>query len=322
MTLRNFEIFVKTCETCNMTTAAQQLYISQSAVSHAISQLEDYFNLTLFIRQANHIYLTAAGSLLLAHSKRLLETHSRLETAMQLERTHHHIRIGIVNTFGQHLILELVADFLNEHPNMDISIHSYPENVIPEMLNVSAIDVAFTFDNKSTKYTSSLLIRKREKGFCCMSRSRYLNIASDGTVISISDLPKGKLPFFFESDSVQFIDTIWHSLRKHGIDIEVRGILHTPDEVKHAVSLDLGIGMVSKSGCFANERIRYFDIEQIKYSVDLYLVYNLSQAENPYISELINFIDSNISERKNPKLQMYAVYTSDDINRPKHAFYD
>ena len=40
LTLRHFKIFITVCETMNMTQAAEKLYISQSAVSQAISDME------------------------------------------------------------------------------------------------------------------------------------------------------------------------------------------------------------------------------------------------------------------------------------------
>ncbi len=43
LTLRHFKIFITVCETMNMTQAAEKLYISQSAVSQAISDMESYF---------------------------------------------------------------------------------------------------------------------------------------------------------------------------------------------------------------------------------------------------------------------------------------
>lgn len=50
MTIRNLEIFVAVCENMNMSAAAAKLFVSQSAVSQSIRDLETHFNLRLFER--------------------------------------------------------------------------------------------------------------------------------------------------------------------------------------------------------------------------------------------------------------------------------
>lgn len=63
--LRHFMIFKAVSDTGSFTKAAQQLYITQSAVSHAIRELEEYTDTVLFDRLSRQIRLTAAGKLLL-----------------------------------------------------------------------------------------------------------------------------------------------------------------------------------------------------------------------------------------------------------------
>ena len=67
MTLRHFKIFIAVCETMNMTQAAEKLYISQSAVSQAISDMESYYGIKFFERLSKRIFLTASGEKLLSY---------------------------------------------------------------------------------------------------------------------------------------------------------------------------------------------------------------------------------------------------------------
>ena len=53
--------------------AAQELYISQPAISKHIRELEGAYHVRLFERQGNRVALTPAGQLLLTHADRLLE---------------------------------------------------------------------------------------------------------------------------------------------------------------------------------------------------------------------------------------------------------
>ena len=65
MTLRHLEIFKAVSETKSFTRAAARLYITQSAVSHAIRELEEQAGTPLFDRLSKSVYLTRSGELLM-----------------------------------------------------------------------------------------------------------------------------------------------------------------------------------------------------------------------------------------------------------------
>ncbi|WP_236251320.1 helix-turn-helix domain-containing protein [Peptoniphilus harei] len=57
MTIRDLEIFIEVCKTKNMSNAAKNLKISQPTVSHAISQIENEYNVKLFDRISKKLYI-------------------------------------------------------------------------------------------------------------------------------------------------------------------------------------------------------------------------------------------------------------------------
>lgn len=61
MTNRHIRIFVKTAELRSMSEAAKAMYISQSSVSQAISEIEKEYGVKLFERLSKGVYLTQAG---------------------------------------------------------------------------------------------------------------------------------------------------------------------------------------------------------------------------------------------------------------------
>lgn len=80
--LRHFLIFKTVSETENFTKAAQKLYITQSAVSHAIRDLEDYTGTILFDRLSKQVRLTSGGKLLLEEVTPILSACDSLEKRM------------------------------------------------------------------------------------------------------------------------------------------------------------------------------------------------------------------------------------------------
>ena len=80
MTLRHFNIFVAVCDKMNMTKAAEGLFISQSAVSQAISELEAHYGVRLFERLSRKLYITLAGEKLLSYARYIIKLNMELES--------------------------------------------------------------------------------------------------------------------------------------------------------------------------------------------------------------------------------------------------
>ena len=72
LTLRHFKILVIVCDTMNMTASAKELYMSQSAVSQAISELEKNYNVRLFERLSKKLYKTGGGEKLLSYARHII----------------------------------------------------------------------------------------------------------------------------------------------------------------------------------------------------------------------------------------------------------
>ena len=79
MTLRHFEILRAVAETGNFTRAAERLYITQSAVSHAIRELEEKAGTALFDRLSKSVQLTKSGRLLLEEITPILSSCEALD---------------------------------------------------------------------------------------------------------------------------------------------------------------------------------------------------------------------------------------------------
>ena len=77
MTLEQLRVFVAVAERQHVTQAAKSLNLAQSAVSHAVSTLEDSFHVKLFNRVGRGIELTEAGVMFLVEARAVLARGSR-----------------------------------------------------------------------------------------------------------------------------------------------------------------------------------------------------------------------------------------------------
>ena len=95
-----YHVFNCVAETGNISHAAKELYISQPAVSKAISSLEEQLQITLFIRGSRGVKLTEEGKLLHEHTKHAFDYLRRGEEALKKMANlgMGHLQIGVSST--------------------------------------------------------------------------------------------------------------------------------------------------------------------------------------------------------------------------------
>ena len=123
MEVRQLKIFAKAAETLNFSEASKQLYITQSTLTQTIKQLEEELGVKLFDRNSHEVYLTEAGSELLAHVDSVIneieECKARILDLSNLRRGK--LSIGVTHSFAM-LNTEVVAEFCEQYPKIKIEI--------------------------------------------------------------------------------------------------------------------------------------------------------------------------------------------------------
>lgn len=122
MNLRYLRIFRTVCRENSITRAAEKLYISQPAVSHAIKELEDETGLILFDRLKKRLYLTEAGRLFLEKTIPMLELYDELEKGAAALDKQAPLRIGSSITIGNFLLPGILTVFREKHPDTPLRI--------------------------------------------------------------------------------------------------------------------------------------------------------------------------------------------------------
>ena len=72
-------IFLEVCRTMNVTRAAENLYLTQPAVSRAIREIEQTYSIRLFERLNQRLYLTDSGRRMHAYAMHIVDTFDRME---------------------------------------------------------------------------------------------------------------------------------------------------------------------------------------------------------------------------------------------------
>ena len=141
MTKRELEIFVAVAETGSITEAAKNLYITQSSVSQAISNLERKYDLLLFDRLSRRLYLSAAGKRFYSYARRILDLNLELDDFLQGTSAHSRLRIGATITVGSCIISPLLTYLKKENPGFNAEVLVANTQIIEAKLLKNELDV-------------------------------------------------------------------------------------------------------------------------------------------------------------------------------------
>ena len=145
--LRDLRYFEVIAELGHLGRAAEQLHLTQPALTRCIRRLEDMFGTELFARAGRGIELTSAGEALLARARRLHVAAD--ETAREMvdfaRGDTGHIRLGIVPTAAQFLLPQLWRALRGETQEVSLKITIAQNDVLTPALRSGDLDLMISF---------------------------------------------------------------------------------------------------------------------------------------------------------------------------------
>ena len=140
-----YRIFYETARYRSFSTAAGRLYISQSAISQCIHQLEDDLNVQLFVRTRKGVSLTNEGKILFLKVENAINSIEQAES--QLERLRHlesgELRIAAGDTITTHFLLKYLEDFHATYPDIRIEMANSYSSQMLTLVKEGKADLAF-----------------------------------------------------------------------------------------------------------------------------------------------------------------------------------
>lgn len=144
--LELYKTFYYVAKNESISRAANELLISQPAISKAIKTLEDQLNTNLFIRKRDGVELTEAGEAIYKKIKDAMDlinsAENDLKTLTNMESGT--INIGASKTIIHEFLMPYIKSFHKAHPNINIKIHTDKTSDIIKKAKMGIIDVIFT----------------------------------------------------------------------------------------------------------------------------------------------------------------------------------
>jgi DNA-binding transcriptional LysR family regulator len=145
MNLNQLKIFYMAAKRGNLSKAAEDLFITQPAVTKGIQRLQDHYDLRLMDHFGKKMVLTHAGEVLFKIAEKIFELEKHAEESIRefKQRKKGRIRIQASESFGAYYLPSIMNPFSKAHPLINISVNILPsEHVVNNVANLEC-DIGF-----------------------------------------------------------------------------------------------------------------------------------------------------------------------------------
>lgn len=285
MTLRHFKIFVAVCDKMNMTKASETLFMSQSAVSQAISELENHYGIRLFERLSRKLYLTQAGEKLMSYARYIIKLNTELENDMKTLHENGSIRIGASVTVGAYVLPKFVSHFQKVYPETDIQVYEENTTKIEKMLLHDEIDIGLVEGETTNSDILNKPFMDDELILICGACHRFAKLP----YVEPCELQKEK--FIIREKGSGTRKTFEDKMIENELTWKASWICNNTDTIKIAVAEGLGVSVISRNSVtneLSSGTLCEIPVKGIKFKRKFKIIYH----KNKYLTETMKrFID-------------------------------
>jgi DNA-binding transcriptional LysR family regulator len=237
-----YKVFYTVVKSGSFSAAAHNLFISQSAVSQSIRNLEEITGSILFTRGSRNVKLTAVGEMLYSHVDKAYNLFKSAEEKIREMQSLNlgEVKIGVGDTILRYLLIDFLQQYLSQFPNIKLKIINRTTHGIIESIKSGIVDlgiVTMPVDDNEITVTQYCEV---EDVFIASSRFSYLQ----NRIIPTQELLS--LPLLLlqkESSTRRNLDLFYSS---KGIEIIPEIELESMDLLVELSKIGLGLAYVLK----------------------------------------------------------------------------
>lgn len=167
MNLNQLKLFYQAVKSGSLSAAAQELHITQPAVTKGIQRLQEHYEVKLVHRMGKKLTLTRAGASLYAVSEKIFEMEQKAEDCLREYRKEEtsRLRIDASESFGAYYLPEVINRFNHLFPNVRVTVDVLPNRRVVENTAGLNNDLGFISQSIAHPKLFSVAIAKEELVF-------------------------------------------------------------------------------------------------------------------------------------------------------------
>lgn len=285
ITLRQLNVFVNVARFSNVTKAAQEISLTQSAVSMALTELEKQLGAPLFNRAGRRLLLNDYGQRVLPMAQQILAQAAEIESSFSQtpETLSGQLNIGASTTIANYLVPPVIAAMICAHPNVHVDLFDGNTQQIMDELLAYNIDVGLIEGVCHHALIDCQPWRKdRLRVFCAASHPLA------GKAVCMEDLIEAKWVLREPGSGTRavFEMAIYGKIEPLNVVMELR----RGEAIKQAVKTGIGIGCLSEM--YLDSELRTGELIEVETPFlelqrDLFILRHKSHYASPLVETFL-----------------------------------
>lgn len=281
------QTLLKVSETRNFTKAAEQLSLTQPAVSQHIRQLEQELGTTLFVRGERALKITAEGEIAIKYARRIQTLYQNLEQSLMDERRNiTRLSVGITHSSESNIMVEVLAKYSSLKPGCRITITSDTINNLYYKLKTYELDIVIV-EGKIVDHNFNSVMLDTDSLILAVSRE---NALAKQNIVTLEQLKKEKLILRLPDSNTRnlfasHLESNNVSLEEFNVTLEVDNVA----TIKDLVRRNFGVSILPRS-TFASEirkgKMAGLPIENLSMTREINMVYHKDFEHTDILQEI------------------------------------
>ncbi|MFS0780700.1 LysR family transcriptional regulator [Bacillus sp. 1P06AnD] len=238
-------VFLKVVELKSFSRAAEELYMSQPAVSQYIQSLEQSFGTKLLERTNKVLSLTKAGEIVYVKGKEIVNLYNNMYTLIDDLTNHANgpVKIGASYTFGEYILPRILADLKKEYPHISPGVQIANSKEIMELVKQNSLDLGIIEGSQKGHGDLTIESFQEDRLHIVAAPSLYKELGGEGiTPESLETLTW--IVRESGSGTREAAETLFRQLQINPLDKLVFG---STQIIKESVESGMGIAFLSES---------------------------------------------------------------------------
>lgn len=288
------KVFYTVARRLNFTKAAEELLISQPAVTKHIKELESQFDLALFDRRGNKVVLSPAGEVLLKHTEDIQKIYRQIEFDLNQfnEAFKGVLHVGSSTSITQYILPPLLARFHKIHQDVKVELLSGNSEQIEQALLNKSIELGIIEGKSKRREISYTPFLKDEIVLVCSTKNTLIRKDE----IRPEDLKN--IPLLLREPGSGTLEVITDALKQKGIrlaDLKIEMQLGSTEAIKSYLQHSDCMAFVSLHAVFKelqNAALKIIEIKKLPIHRNFYFI-TPQGPEGGLPSLLIQFLTRN-----------------------------
>lgn len=282
-----FVTLLTVCEKGSFTRAAEELNLTQPAVSHHIRQLEEELGVRIFHRKKKDLLLTEEGKIVVKYARRGAALGEKLRRDLSdNQKRLTSLRVGITQTAESGPAAETLAKYSADHEGVNITIVTGTMGDLHEKLSSYEIDLAIVEGRVNDPSISSVML-DTDYLVCVVSNSSPL---AKRSMVTLEDLKKERMILRLPDSGTRNLFAA--SLESVGMDIGEFNIVLQVDSIatiKDLIRKEMGVSILARSACMDELRkgkLTALPVENLSMARETNLLYHKDFEQSDILREL------------------------------------